>query len=892
MSRVTPLRRQYLDIKAQFPDCILFFRLGDFYETFDEDAETAARELDLTLTSRPVSKTERVPMAGVPHHALENYVARLIERGFHVAVCDQMTEPTGKGPVDRAVTRVITPGTVIEPELLSEKKPSYLLAIMPVGDPEQGWNRAGLAYADITTGEFAATQLEGENAAVQVLEELARLAPREVLMPESWATRGVSLPAGVHLTAYADWRFEQGTAEQMLRRHFNVRTLDGFGMRDQPFAVSAAGAVLQYLQETQKNSLAQLAALRPYSTASFMVLDQFTRRNLELTETIRTRKTKGSLLGVLDRTVTAMGARLLYNWLNQPLLDLKRLNARLDAVEALTRDEALRAELHQALRGISDIERLTNRLLIGKAGPRDLLGLRASLELIPHIRERISTIAALRALNERLDPCAPVFELITRAVTDDAPATLNNTGVIRPGFAQELDQLLHDTREAREWIATLEPKERRRTGIATLKVGFNRVFGYYIEVTKANENKVPPDYIRKQTTVNAERYITPELKEYETLVLNAEEQILAVERELFERLCAELAGHARELLETARAVAHLDVFLSLAEVATREGYSRPVLTDGEALQIRDGRHPVVEQLLDGGVRYVPNDTHFDVQNRVHIITGPNMSGKSTYIRQVAIITLMAQIGSFVPADEATIGLVDRIFARIGAQDEIHAGQSTFMVEMVETARLLSGSSARSLLILDEVGRGTSTYDGLAIARAVIEYIHNNPRLNCRTLFATHYHELTELPNILPRAHNYNVAVTERGDDVVFLHKVVPGGADRSYGVHVAQLAGMPRPVVERARQLLQHLEEQGSDFKLPGADNGGQAAPLPPAKGTRAGKAAASGPQQLSFLPDAAPPPPAPPNPALEALRRLKVDELSPLEALTRLYELKRMVGE
>lgn len=875
MARVTPLRRQYLEIKKLYQDCILFFRLGDFYETFDEDAEIAARELDLVLTGRAFSKTERAPMAGVPHHALESYVSRLIERGYHVAICEQTSEPDGRGLVDREVLRVITPGTVIEPELLTEDKPNYLMAILPIGSPESGqWSRAGVAYVEISTGEFAATQLEGDNAAVLVLEELARLSPREVLMPESWVQRGVSLPNGVHLTSVADWRFEHATAEQALTQHFRVRTLDGYGLREMPFAVAAAGAVLLYLQTTHKSQLSQLASIRAYSTASFMVLDQFTRRNLELTETIRSRKTQGSLLGVLDRTVTAMGARLLHSWINQPLLDLSRLNARLDAVEALTADEALRVELRAVLKGIADIERLTNRLLIGRAGPRDLLGLRASLDAVPQIKALVGEIPALSALVERMDACEDVHALIGRAVSEETPATLTVPGVIRPGYSPELDEVLHNTRDAREWIANLEPTERRRTGIATLKVGYNKVFGYYIEITNAHRDKIPEDYIRKQTLVNAERYITPELKEYETLVLNAEEQILAIERRLFEELCAELGTHARRLLQTARAVAHLDVFLSLADVAVREGYVRPLLTEDDVLEIRSGRHPVVEKLLPGGVRYVPNDTRFDAQARIHIITGPNMSGKSTYIRQVAIITLMAQIGSFVPADEALIGLVDRIFARIGAQDEIHAGQSTFMVEMVETARLLSGSTKRSLLILDEVGRGTSTYDGLAIARAVIEYIHNNPRLNCRTLFATHYHELTELPMILPRTENHNVAVSEDGENIVFLHKVVPGGADQSYGVHVAQLAGMPRAVVERARQLLEHLEQQGSDFRLPGANDGG-----PKTRKQRDGQ-----PAQLSFFD-------APANPALEALRSLEVDSLSPLEALTKLYELKRMAG-
>ena len=868
MARVTPMRRQYLDIKSQYPDCILMFRMGDFYEMFDDDAEIAARELDLNLTARAYGKGRvKAPMAGVPYHSVDGYIAKLIEKGFHVAVCDQVSEPTGRGIVEREVTRVVTPGTVIEPALLDEGRANYLMGILPVGDAETGrWTKAGLAFVDISTGEFQATQFEGQDVGMRVFEELARVAPREVILPESWHQRGVTLPEGIHLSAAQDWTFEFAGAEQLLRDHFRVSTLDGYGLRGQNYAVAAAGGVLQYLRTTQKNSLDQLVSVSAYSTSAFMVLDPFTRRNLELVETIRHRKTRGSLLGILDRSLTAMGARLLRTWMNQPLLEIKRLNARLDAVESLTDSDILRDEIAVELRRVADIERLVNRIAMDKAGPRDLLALQQTLASAPRLRELIEESARLAAIAERLDPCQPVFDLIAAAIADEPPATASAMGFIRAGYSDELDDILRSTQDARDWIANLESHERRRTGIASIKVSFNKVFGYYIEVTKAHTDKIPEDYVRKQTLVNAERYITPELKEYETLVLNAEEKILKTEQRLFADLCRQVVQHRGCLLKTARAIAHLDAFLSLAEVAVREGYARPRLTEDNVLHIKAGRHPVVEKLLADTSRYVANDSDFDEMSRAHIITGPNMSGKSTYIRQVAIITLMAQIGSFVPADSATIGLVDRIFARIGAQDEIHAGQSTFMVEMVETARLLAGSAERSLLILDEIGRGTSTYDGLAIARAVIEYIHNSPRLNCRTLFATHYHELTELPNILPRARNYNVAVAEQGEDIVFLHKVQPGGADQSYGVHVARLAGMPRPVVERARQLLTQLEGGGSDFALRKPKDEDDH-------------------KQLSFFD-------APENPALNALRTLEVENLSPLEALTQLYELQRMAGE
>ena len=651
------------------------FRMGDFYEMFDEDAELAARELDITLTARAHSKGgAKIPMAGVPYHSVDGYIAKLIDKGYHVAVCDQMTEPSGRGIVERDVTRVLTPGTVVEPALLEDGKANYLMAILPIGDVETGkWSEAGIAFADVSTGEFCATQLEGEAVGLSVFEELARIEPREVIVPESWGQRGVTLPDNIHLSTAQDWTFEFDGARQLLCDHFGVRTLDGFGLKGQNAAISAAGGVLQYLRTTQKNSLKQLMTVRAYSTSSYMVLDPFTRRNLELLETIRGGKAKGSLLDILDRTVTAMGARLLRSWINQPLLEILRLNARLDAVEALVGNERLREELSAELKQVGDIERLTNRIVIGKAGPRDLLALKNALGTVPRLHGLIAEYDSLGAISERLDPCQSVFDLICAAIAEDAPATLNTVGAICAGYSEQLDQIMAQTQHARDWIANLESHERRRTGIASIKVGFNKVFGYYLEVTKANADNVPEDYIRKQTLVNAERYITPELKEFETQVLNAEEEILATERDLFSDICNQIGQERARLMKTAGAIAHLDAFLSFATVAVRESYVRPQLTDENLLHIEAGRHPVVEKLLETSGRYVPNDSEFDLTSRIHIITGPNMSGKSTYIRQVAIITLMAQIGSFVPADKAQIGLADRIFARIGAQDEIHAG---------------------------------------------------------------------------------------------------------------------------------------------------------------------------------------------------------------------------
>lgn len=855
---LTPMRRQYLQIKKQYPDTIVLFRLGDFYETFDEDAKIISKACDIVLTSRPVGKGQRVPLAGVPYHAVEGYIAKLIKAGHKVAIVEQVGGQPVRGLMPREVIRVITPGTVVEPTLLEEKRNNYLAALI-LED-----HRAGIAYADITTGEFATTQLSGNDVDQAVVEELERLRPAECLIQD---TEFKIQDIGVHFSLYESWRFELGNARQALLDHFEVASLAGYGCEGLPLAVRAAGAIVQYLRETQKAALAQLSDLRTYSTSEFMTLDASTRRNLELTRTIRTGSVKGSLLGVLDATVTAMGGRLLRQWLNEPLLDVDKLEQRLDAVEALYQDTPTRTRVMALLKELADLERLTNRAVQRIAVPRDLVGIRKSLEKVPEIREALSQLKGvegdhpLQTFLSLLDPCEGVASLIGEAIVDDAPATLASGGVIKPGFSAELDSITAASRDAKNWVANLERTERKRTGIKSLKVGYNKVFGYYIEVTKTNLDAVPEEYVRKQTLVNAERFITSELKEYESLILNAQERILDIEARLFREVCDQVAVVAERLLSTARALAHLDVYAALAEVAIGNKYVRPVLTDGDEIEIVAGRHPVVE-LTRREEPFVPNDARFSQEEEIRIITGPNMSGKSTYLRQVALIVLMAQIGSFVPADEARMGLVDRIFTRIGAQDEIWAGQSTFMVEMIEMANILHHATNRSLLILDEIGRGTSTYDGMSIAWAVVEYVHNHPRLRAKTLYATHYHELTELASVLPRVRNYNVAVVEEGDKVIFLHKIVPGGADRSYGIHVAQLAGLPKTVIHRAEEILKELERDSHRALI----RPGHIAEL----------------RQLALFPEA--------SPIIEELKKLDVTAMTPMEAINKLYELQRKV--
>jgi DNA mismatch repair protein MutS len=852
-TKITPIRRQYLDVKRQYPDAIVFFRLGDFYETFDKDAEVAARELDLVLTGRNVGKGQRVPMAGVPHHAAEGYIGRLISKGYKVALCEQIGTETVNGLMPRDVTRVFTAGTVIEPDMLDAGQNNYLAAVVLEGD------RAGLAYADVTTGEFATTQLNNRRSLV---EEMARIKPSELLLPDNELTINPEVINIQAISRLPNWRFEEGNAEEALLRHFGVSTLAGFGCQDKPLAIRAAGAVMAYLLETQKGILSQVQRLATYSVKGYMALDASTRANLELTESL-SGSTANSLLGVLDATVSPMGRRLLRVQINRPLLNTTDLDQRLNYVGVFYGDGLLRAEARAFMKQIPDLERLTNRAVSGMASPRDLEHIGKALEVVPDLRELLAGSEQLSDLAHQLDSCPETQTLIRESIIEDAPANLSKPGVIVPGFSAELNGVLNSSAHARDWVAELEPRERERTGINSLKVGFNKVFGYYIEVTKANTGSVPEDYIRKQTLTNAERYITPELKEYETLILNAEERILEIERRLFSEICQQVGNAAGRLLPTAQAIARLDVAASMAEVAANNNYVRPELADDDSLEIIGGRHPVVEgaQSLE---RFVPNDCHFDQQERIQIITGPNMSGKSTYLRQVALIVLMTQVGSFVPAERARIGLADRIFTRIGAHDELHAGRSTFMVEMVEAAEILNHATGRSLLILDEIGRGTSTYDGLSIAWAIVEYLHNHPRLKSRTLFATHYHELTGLAGLLPSVANYNVDVAEEGDEVVFLHQIVPGGTDRSYGIHVAQLAGLPRDVINRAREILVELEEHAPTAAV-------EPSHLRPA-------------QQIALFPEI--------SPVLEELQDLDVSSMTPLEAINKLYEWKRRYSE
>jgi len=914
MQNPTPMMRQYRAVKAAHPDKIVLFRLGDFYEMFFEDAEVAARELELTLTSREAGKGRRVPMAGIPCHAADGYIARLLARGHKVAVCDQVEDPRqARGLVRREVTRVITPGTVLDGRMLAPDENNYLVAVAVRGggpEPAREPRRFGLAAVDFSTGEFALTEVAGDGA---LREELARLRPAECLVAAGPAESGGSLDGwlreelGISPTTVPGRAFDLAAARERLEEHFGVRSLDGFGAAEVPLAVSAAGAALAYLQETQGPALGHLTRLRTYQVERALVLDRTTRRNLELTETLREGRRKGSLLGVLDTTATAMGGRLLRQWLGRPLLDVAAVTARLDAVDELVGDPFLRADLREALKQVYDLERLTGRAAAQTATARDLVALGQSLRAVQRLRAMLGEVRAplLAELAAGLNHHPDLADLIGRALVDDPPLALTEGGLIRPGYHEEVDRLRAARQEGRDWILKLEARERERTGIRSLRVGFNKVFGYYLEVTRPNLHLVPPDYVRRQTLANAERFVTPELKAHEEAVLGADERLADLEYGLFGEVRVAVAARAAGLQQTASAVATLDVLAALAEVAVRRRYVRPEVVEEPVLEIKAGRHPVVEVMLGEG-RFVPNDLYLDTQDhRCLIVTGPNMAGKSTLLRQAALITILAQLGSFVPAARAKVGLVDRVFTRVGASDDLAMGVSTFMLEMQEVAYILHHATSRSLVILDEVGRGTSTFDGMAIAWAVAEHLvapgpDGRPRLGARTLFATHYHELTQLEEAYPGVRNVTVAVREEGDRVVFLHQLVPGKTDRSYGVHVARLAGLPPEVVSRAEEILAELEVSaeatrsrlGSVAEAPGqAGAGAGRRPEDGAGGREAPGVEAVGPRgrraprprvitQFTLFETR-------PNPVLEELRRLDLDSLSPRDALAKLYELQ-----
>ncbi len=911
--KLTPMMQRYLEVKAETPGTLLLFRMGDFYELFYEDAETAAQVLGLTLTSRDKGSTNPVPMAGFPYHALEGYLKKLIQAGYRAAICDQVEDPkTAKGMVRREVTRIVTPGTLTDETLLDPKESNYIAALSP------GNEALGLAWLELSTGQFQCLTVPARDApgrthsspagassrrtarvdpVALVLEELARLRPAECLVPENARTSPAAVRLaeldGLTLTERAPWCFAPHQAREVLLKHFETRTLEGFDLgADDDAGVIAAGALLEYVQETQRSSLMHILKLEPYRRGSTMLIDEATRRSLELTRTQREGTRAGSLLDVLDETVTPMGARLLADWLASPLTDPVAINRRLDAVEELTRDPLLCRDLREQLARSYDLERLSARVATQRATPRDLAALAQSLALLPKLKARLAGRSSdlLRTLEVRLDLCPELRADIESTLVDDPPLVVTEGNLIRSGVHPQLDELRELARGGKQWIARYQAREIERTGIQSLKVGFNKVFGYYLEVTAANRDKVPPDYMRKQTLKNQERFITPELKEYEDKVLRAEERAIALEQELFTALRERVSRECRRLQETAQVLAQLDVLANLAQLAVQRRYCRPSITTEPILQIREGRHPVLDKLRPGG-EFVPNDVllgeplraerssssetadaaaHTDPAplhappTTIILLTGPNMAGKSTYIRQAALLTIMAQMGSFLPASEAVIGVADRVFARVGASDELSKGQSTFMVEMTETARILNTATERSLVILDEIGRGTSTYDGISLAWAITEFLHDEIR--CRTLFATHYHELTELPQTLPRCRNWNVAVHETGDDVIFLHKIVPGAADRSYGIHVARLAGLPRDVIERADVILDQLEADHHDAQ--GKPN------IPPRK-TRAQR------RQLQLFEP-------PPHPVIEELKTLDLDQLTPLAALQELARMKQ----
>ncbi|MCH1974117.1 DNA mismatch repair protein MutS [Muricomes sp. OA1] len=801
------MMQQYMETKNQYPDCILFYRLGDFYEMFFEDAITASRELEITLTGKSCGLEERAPMCGVPYHAVDNYLNKLVAKGYKVAICEQMEDPKlTKGLVKRDVVRIVTPGTNLAPQALDETKNNYLMCIVYIAD------RYGLAISDITTGDYFVTELPDS---VKLMDEIYKFMPSEIICNESFYMSGMDLDdlrnrLGIAIYSLDAWYFDDAVCRKKLLEHFHVSSFAGLGLEDYDCGIISAGALLQYLLETQKNNLSHLTHITPYTTGKYMMLDSSTRRNLELCETLREKQKRGSLLWVLDKTRTAMGARTLRKYVEQPLIEKEEVLRRLDAVEELKNNAISREEIREYLSPVYDLERLITRITYGSANPRDLTALCSSLEMLPPIKYILEEMqsALLGGVRDDLDTLEDLCTLIKDAVIDDPPLAMKEGGIIRDGYSEEVDTLRHAKSDGKDWLAKLEEEEREKTGIKNLKIKYNKVFGYYLEVTNSYKDLVPDYYTRKQTLANAERYITPELKELEDTILGAEDKLYALEYELYSGVRGTIAGEVERIQKTAKAVAALDVFASLALIAERNNYVRPKINEKGVIDIKDGRHPVVEKMIPNDM-FISNDTYLDdKKQRISIITGPNMAGKSTYMRQAALIVLMAQLGSFVPASSANIGLVDRIFTRVGASDDLASGQSTFMVEMTEVANILRNATSKSLLILDEIGRGTSTFDGLSIAWAVVEYISDTHLLGAKTLFATHYHELTELEGKIENVNNYCIAVKEKGDDIVFLRKIVKGGADKSYGIQVAKLAGVPDIVIERAKEIVEELSDE------------------------------------------------------------------------------------
>jgi len=859
MTSLTPLMNQYKSIKKEYQDCILFFRLGDFYEMFFDDAKEASRILDIALTSRC-----GCPMCGVPYHAAEPYLSKLTAAGKKVAICDQVEDPKlAKGIVRRQVTRIITPGTSMTASELGVKKSNYIGCLCRMA------GIYGYAFMDVSTGEFRAAELRKRG---ELLDELQRTEPSECLIPESLdenseIARAVEGAISTVFTRCEDWMFDHDSCYAALTDHFKTHSLDGFGCQGMTAGITAAGALVSYIRDVLNQPLNQVTRISPYSTRDFMVLDPTSLRNLEIIEPVRKGPQTHTLLSVMDETLTPMGGRLLAQWVAEPLIDCLEIRKRQDGVEELIQHQTRHSSLGSLLRGMRDVPRLMSRIDSGYATPRDVVALKESLKVAPKIREELAGFEShiLKECREKLVSVDWLTELTERAIVNDPPAHAREGGIFKAGYSQKLDELRGTSRDGKSWIATFQEKERERTGIKSLKVGYNKVFGYYIEVTNVYRKAVPAEYVRKQTLVNSERYITPELKEYESKVLGAEEQIVTLEAQLFEELRKEVSRATPEVQSISEGIAVLDILCSFSASALEKNYVRPVVNEGATIVIEEGRHPVIEAAMVGE-RFVPNSVELDCdENQLLVITGPNMAGKSTYIRQTALLVLMAQVGSFIPASKATIGIVDRIFTRVGASDELTRGQSTFMVEMNETANILNNATGRSLIILDEIGRGTSTYDGISIAWAVAEYLATRPDKKAKTLFATHYHELTRLEGLFPGIKNYNVAVREWNNEVIFVRKIVRGGTDKSYGIHVAGLAGIPREVVERAKEILQALEENSVKE---------------PEFAARAKKRKMPAPQQLFLFAEK-------PSPVIEELKQIDVDSLSPLEALIKLKELK-----